>query len=161
MELRVITGGQSGVDQAALRAARAVGFETGGLAAFGWETENGPAPWLADFGLIECPETGYRARRRRNVTDAETMLQIGDPKSPGSIGLLEDWRTIGKSRPYCWVEPGVSTPREVVGFLRGVRFDHRRVRVVMVAGNRQSKCPGIGERAERFLLAVFKKLASG
>jgi hypothetical protein len=47
------------------------------------------------------------------------MILIGDQKTPGSMGLLNDWRTIGRSAAYCWVEPGVSTPREIVGFLRG------------------------------------------
>jgi hypothetical protein len=36
---RVISGGQTGVDQAALRAAQACGLETGGYAPLGWETE--------------------------------------------------------------------------------------------------------------------------
>src|SRR3954447_2041138 len=68
---RVISGGQSGVDQAALRAARAAGIPTGGTAprlflaeveqpsldgvTRWWKPE--PCPWLAtEFGLDECPE---------------------------------------------------------------------------------------------------------
>jgi len=46
---RVINGGQTGVDQAGLRAARA-GIPTGGWPPQGWLTEAGAAPWLADFG---------------------------------------------------------------------------------------------------------------
>jgi len=42
----VVSGGQTGVDQAALRAARASGIATGGWAPKGWATEAGPAPWL-------------------------------------------------------------------------------------------------------------------
>ena len=42
----VISGGQTGVDQAALRAARTAGIPTGGFAPLGWSTEDGPAPWL-------------------------------------------------------------------------------------------------------------------
>lgn len=65
---RVISGGQTGADQAALRAARACGIPTGGWAARGWLTEDGPAPWLAEWGLAECPDgeseaERYRARR--------------------------------------------------------------------------------------------------
>ena len=51
MNLTVISGGQTGVDQAALRAARSCGIPTGGWAPRGWLTEDGPAPWLADYGL--------------------------------------------------------------------------------------------------------------
>ena len=58
MSLRkVVSGGQTGADQAGLRAARAAGIETGGWAPKGWETEEGPAPWLSDYGLKECPRS--------------------------------------------------------------------------------------------------------
>jgi hypothetical protein len=76
---RVISGGQTGVDQAALRAARACGIATGGWAPLGWLTE-GPldeeghpfpktvaSPWLAEWGLVECDEPGFRARTVANV----------------------------------------------------------------------------------------------
>lgn len=45
---RIVSGGQTGADQAALRAARAAGLPTGGWAPRGWLTEEGPAPWLAN-----------------------------------------------------------------------------------------------------------------
>jgi hypothetical protein len=53
---RVISGGQTGADQGGLRAAQACGIPTGGWAPRGWLTEAGPAPWLADWGLVECQE---------------------------------------------------------------------------------------------------------
>lgn len=52
---RVISGGQTGADQAALRAARACGIPTGGWAPRGWLTEDGPSLWLAEWGLVEMP----------------------------------------------------------------------------------------------------------
>lgn len=58
MLTKVISGGQTGVDQAALRAAKAARIPTGGYAPKGWLTEDGPAPWLADFGLIEMRMVG-------------------------------------------------------------------------------------------------------
>lgn len=51
---RVISGGQSGVDQAALRAARAAGIPTGGSMPRGFLTEDGPRPDFAElYGLVE------------------------------------------------------------------------------------------------------------
>jgi hypothetical protein len=35
------------------------------------------------------------------------------------------------------------------------------VRVLNVAGNCESKAPGSGERVERFMVAVFRQLATG
>ena len=74
---KIISGGQTGADQVALRAARAPGVPTGGWAPKGWLTEDGPAPWLADFGLAECPEPGYSARTLANVRDSDVTLRFG------------------------------------------------------------------------------------
>ena len=57
---RVVSGGQTGADQAGPRVARVCGVRTGGWGPRGWLTEDGPTPWLADYGLISregpnCP----------------------------------------------------------------------------------------------------------
>jgi hypothetical protein len=78
----VISGGQTRADQAALLAARRYGIETGGWAPLGWMTEDGPAPWLADFGLVECPEPGYPARTTADVRDSDGLLWFGATDSP-------------------------------------------------------------------------------
>ena len=160
MRLKILSGGQTGVDQAALRAARAVGFETGGWARLGWETEDGPAPWLADFGLVECPEPGYIACRRKNVQEADTMLLLGDLKSPRLIGVMREWARLRSQVAYLTVTPGGSPPRSVADFLLLARRDGRPIETVLVAGNRESIFLGIGQRAESFLTKVFRQLAS-
>jgi hypothetical protein len=87
---QVISGGQTGADQAALRAARACGIATGGFAPRGWlvETTDGrrteSAPWLADLGLIECDEAGFKARTRANVHAADATIWFGDWRTPGA-----------------------------------------------------------------------------
>jgi hypothetical protein len=157
---RVISGGQTGADQGGLRAARAAGIPTGGWACKGWLVEKPgghgdvPAPWLADWGLVECPEPGYPARRKRNVTDSDASLLFGDAGSHGSRGLLRDAEKAGK--PVLNVRRGVTLPGEAVTFLR-----YHDVKILNVAGNRESAVPGIGARVERFLAAVFKKLREG
>jgi Circularly permutated YpsA SLOG family len=47
---------------------------TGGWAPLGRETEDGPAHWLAEFGLVECPEPGYPARIVANIRDRLWLL---------------------------------------------------------------------------------------
>jgi hypothetical protein len=73
---KIICGGQTGVDQAALRAARACGIQTGGWAPRGFRTDDGPAPWLADFGLREHPSADYPDRTRANVGEAGLTLIV-------------------------------------------------------------------------------------
>ena len=149
--MRVISGGQTGADQGGLFAARASGLETGGWAPLGWKTETGPAPWLAEFGLVECPDPGYPARRRRNVMDADAVLVFGNLSSPGSRGLIRDCRMLAK--PWVHVASGISTPRMIAEFLRL----RPHVQTLMIAGNRESSSPGIAGRVERFLVTTFRE----
>jgi hypothetical protein len=178
---KVISGGQSGVDVGALRAAKACGLETGGTAAQGWMTEDGPAPWLAtEFGLVECSEPGYPARTRANVVAADLSLLIGDDTSPGSRLLISieqeiqasTWQEGSKNRPPPYRVRPVALRAEPVAHLGIVRPDYRvvarwitenDVQVLNVAGNRESRSPcwmheGIGKWTERFLAAVFEAL---
>ena len=148
---RVVSGGQSGVDQAALRAARAAGIPTDGTAPKGWATENGPAPWLADYGLAECPEPGYPARTVANVRDSDGTLWIGDQGSSGGRLTVGTARALG--RPLLVVRAGVTTPADVRRWIA-----EAGVRVLNVARNRESTEPGIGARAERFLAIVFRSM---
>ncbi len=134
---RVISGGQTGVDQAALRAATAAGIPTGGTAPKGWATEEGPAPWLADFGLVECTEPGYPPRTIANVRDSDGTLWIGDPSSPGGRLTIGTAREL--DRPLLVIEAGETTPADVRRWL--LEAD---VRVLNVAGNRESTEPGSG-----------------
>jgi hypothetical protein len=114
---RIISGGQSGADQAALRTARAMGVPTGGTAPRGWlaevlvEDEHGPirwkaspCPWLADFGLVECERPGYKARTARNVRDADATLWFADWHTPGATATLGSCRAL--YRPFDHDGPG-------------------------------------------------------
>jgi hypothetical protein len=80
-------------------------------------------------------------------------LLFGDITSPGGRGLIEDCRRKGKR--WVWVKPGLTTPRHIADFIR-----ESRVRVFMVAGNRESRQPGNGARVERFLTTVFTSLGA-
>lgn len=150
--MKIITGGQTGVDQAALRAAKACGLATGGYAPKGWHTEDGPAPWLADYGLEECDRRGYPARTEDNVAMAGAVLWIGDMTSPGGRLTLRLSRSRGLSES-CYSSPGAILPSLTAEWLRAAfRFGGR----VLVAGNRESTSPGIGAATERVLIEVFR-----
>ena len=112
---KVISGGQTGADQGALRAARSAGIPTGGTAPQGWATETGPFPELAGFGLVECEEPGYPPRTRANVRDADATLWFGDWHSPGGRTTLDACRVIG--RPFLIVYPLRTRPSEVVAWI--------------------------------------------
>lgn len=156
---KIISGGQIGADLAGLIAARRAGIATGGVAPQGWlievcypsGTAHVAAPWLADYGLVECVAEGYAARRKWNVELCDAALLFGDNQSRGSKGLIRDCETARK--PLVYVEAGCVTPGMVASAI-----DRYGYRTVLVAGNRESVSPGIGKRVERFLNIVFRLL---
>jgi hypothetical protein len=151
---RVISGGQTGVEQAALRAAKAAGIATGGTAPRGWATEGGRAPWLAGFGLVQCGRSGYPPRAVANVEDSDGTLWVGDRE--GECGRLIVSACSALARPILIARAGGTTPEEVRRWV-----EEERVRVLNVAGDRESAEPGIGAQAEAFLGRVFGAVAAG
>jgi len=79
MKLKVVrSGGQTGVDQAALSCARSLGLETGGWVPKGCRTDTGPAPWLVTyFGCREHNSSSYPPRTRLNVRENDVTVWFG------------------------------------------------------------------------------------
>lgn len=71
---RVISGGQTGVDQAGISAAKFTNYLTGGMAPKGWLTEDGPAPWLEEFGLSQSAVISYKSRTHANVVNSDATV---------------------------------------------------------------------------------------
>lgn len=105
---KIVSGGQAGADQAGLRAARAAGIETGVWAPKGWTTEKGEAPWLADYGLAECPTPGYPPRTEANARDSDATLWFGRTNSSGYKTTTDACRKHGK--PCFAVTEGAPPP---------------------------------------------------
>ena len=75
---KVISGGQTGSDQAGLIAAARFGIATGGWMPRGFETADGPNPRLAErFGLREHTG-GYVERTSTNVRDSDGTIRIAN-----------------------------------------------------------------------------------
>lgn len=81
---KIISGGQTGADQGGLLAAKELGIKTGGYIVRAYMTENGPAPWLAEYGLIELPDYNYPARTRKNVQESDATALFGRLTERGS-----------------------------------------------------------------------------
>ncbi len=94
---RVISGGQTGADQAGLAVAKRLGIPTGGYVPKGFLTEAGPRPDLAaEYGLKETDTADYAERTERNVRLADGTVVFGDARSPGSMLTIRLCRRHGR-----------------------------------------------------------------
>ena len=140
----LITGGQTGVDRGALDAAIALGIPHGGWCPAGRRAEDGPIP--LQYELRECNSPEYRVRTRLNVESADGTLILcaGDPAG-GTRLTLE--LAIQSGRPYFKVDPqdtkSVASARDWL--------DTQQIRVLNVAGPRESTWPGAARLAETFM----------
>ena len=151
---RVVCGFQSGVDQAGARAARSAGLATGGWMPQGWLTEDGPRPeFAALYGARELPGAGYPERTRANARDSDGTTWLGPVGSAGFRATERACHELGQ--PLLVVPFGPGAGDRLIGWLEA-----EEIGTLNVAGSRESKCPGIGARAERFLAAVFRRLTS-
>lgn len=144
MITKIISGGQTGADSAGLYAAKELGFETGGWAPYNWQTENGfEMNRLRSFGLKPAPFDIkiYPLRTVMNIKSSDGTLWMGTLYSPGARITISKARGLGK--------PLITNPTRY-SFIEWI--DKNNISVLNVAGNRESKNPGIFMKTKLFLL---------
>ena len=147
---QIISGGQTGVDRAALDVALSVGVACGGWCPKGRSAEDGPVD--SRYPLRETPLGDYAQRTEWNVRDADaTLILTKGPLSGGTLMTLNLAKALGK--PYHIVElTKAGDPAAVWRWL-----SRERIRILNVAGPRESGCPGIYREAGSFLQGVFSR----
>ena len=147
--LKVVSGGQTGVDRAALDAALAAGLPIGGWCPRGRRAEDGTIP--AIYPLRETPSQDYRERTRWNVRDSDGTLIL--TRAELSRGTALTWRQASRLRRPVFV----GDLRENLGDLMR-QIDHwaavHQIRVLNVAGPRSSQQP-LACNSARTLLAAW------
>ena len=146
--IRIISGGQTGVDRAALDVAMALGLGCGGWVPRGRRAEDGAI--ASHYPLRETASRGYPQRTRRNVRDADAILIIARGMATGGTAL-----TIATAR-------ALNRPLLIVDLLQGpdpaavgTWLAEIEPAVLNIAGPRESISPGIYEEAREFLERVF------
>lgn len=145
---RIVSGGQSGVDRAAMDTALALGIPCGGWCPRGRRAEDGR---IEDrYPLTETPSGETAQRTEWNVRDSDGTLVLAREKPTGGTALtIRLARRLGRPFLVFDLESG-GDPERVRSWIR-----QHRIETLNVAGPRESKCPGIYREAAAFLRSVF------
>jgi hypothetical protein len=148
---RIISGGQTGPDRAALDVALELGLACGGWCPRGRVAEDGPID--ARYPLKETAGADPADRTRRNIEDADGTLILAGGELTGGTALTRQL-ALELGRPHLVIDPSCASAAEAV---RQVRrwIDEHDIAVLNVAGPRESECPGIYGRARSLLLALL------
>jgi hypothetical protein len=83
--LKIISGGQTGVDRGALEAALSASFPCGGWCPAGRKAEDGVIP--EKYPVTPLPGGGYRARTRKNVQESDGTVILAPGELTGETAL--------------------------------------------------------------------------
>ncbi|MEM8733923.1 MAG: putative molybdenum carrier protein [Planctomycetota bacterium] len=146
---RIVSGGQTGVDRAALDFALAQKIEHGGWCPKGRLAEDGAIP--NQYVLRETESREYRVRTERNVVDSDGTLLLYRYRLSGGT-LLTHRFAKEHERPVYRVRlerPGNWLP--LIEWLQDTA-----ITTLNVAGPRESSNPGIAEETRLALEALQK-----
>jgi predicted Rossmann-fold nucleotide-binding protein len=147
---KVISGGQTGVDRAGLDAAMEAGIPVGGYCPKGRLAEDGAIP--RKYPMTELMGDGYPARTEKNVmeSDGTLILNVGT-LSGGTRQTLDFARKHGK--------PCLVLQLDTDAHLDAIRswIEENEIRIMNIAGPRESKCPGLYIKTLTFLRNFFRE----
>ena len=150
---RIISGGQTGVDRAALDAALDAGMACGGWCPKERKAEDG----LIDprYPLEEAPSAEYALRTQWNVRDSDgtLILTVGEPTEGTALTVLLSDR-MGK--PFMVVD--LQQPDPIPPVAEWITAN--RISVLNIAGPRESTLPGIYSQAVEFIRQLLEHLQS-
>jgi hypothetical protein len=148
---KIISGGQTGVDQAALDVAIKLAVAHGGWIPKGRLTESGPLP--AKYSLMETLSSSYAERTEKNVQDADGTLIISRGLLTGGSEYTREM-AIKHDRP--WLHIDLS---QMAAFQAAVAINQwilqNKIEILNVAGPRASKDPSVYKNASDILESAY------
>lgn len=148
---RIVSGGQTGVDRGALDAAILLGVPHGGWCPLGRLAEDGTIP--SKYKLQETVSSEYPVRTEQNVIDSDGTLILYRHRLFGGTELTR--RLCRKHRrPVISVDLNADDDRDVRRVRQWVQ-DHA-IRVLNLAGPRESSSPGIAGDTRQFLCRLLE-----
>ena len=129
---KIISGGQTGVDEGGLAAGEKLGLQVGGTAPKGYRRNNIENAVFSDDKLKtilkESDSSNYNVRTKQNVLDADATVIFGNTESAGTKNTIKFLKQAKKKYIINPTEP------ELTRFL-----NTNKVQTLNVAGNRGTK----------------------
>ncbi|MDX9740427.1 MAG: putative molybdenum carrier protein [Gammaproteobacteria bacterium] len=151
---KIVSGGQTGVDRAALDIALERGIACGGWCPAGRHADDGVIP--ERYPLQETAEMDHTIRTEHNVRDSDgTLMLYRGALQGGTAYAVLMARHLG--RPV--LAFNLDETFDVDAALSWMRGN--RIRVLHVGGQRESSCPGIYQAAKRCLETLLNRLEEG
>lgn len=138
---QIVSGGQTGVDRAALDVARAFNYAHGGWCPAGRRAEDGPLDSV--YLLRETPKRNYLQRTEWNTRDSDgtVVFTVPEEVTGGSKRTIEFAKRLGKPVIHISFERDSNASEILQRFI-----DENKLKVLNVAGSREETSPGIYEK---------------
>lgn len=151
---KVISGGQTGADQAGLVVAKRFGLETGGWMPKGFKTQEGSRPQFANiYTLQEHISADYSPRTELNVKESCGTVRLAACfDSRGEICTLKYIKK--HKKPYIDIDlADKPTPRVLAEWIL-----ENQIEVLNVAGNSENTYAGAFSSSASYLQSCFFEL---
>jgi Circularly permutated YpsA SLOG family len=132
---KIVSGGETGVDRAALDAALTANFACGGWVTWDRMAEDGA---IADrYPVVPLPKGGYRQRTRLNVSDSDGTAILYNESLKGGTRLTRNLCALLK-RPYILIN-AAEMPDSIAASAAVLKFiEDNHIGTLNVAGPRLS-----------------------
>jgi hypothetical protein len=151
MVKKIISGGQTGADRAALDAAIELGIPHGGWIIRDHKAENGRLPQR--YGLKEIDSNDYAERTGLNVADSDGTVIISHGVLKGgsaqTLTMAEKY-----NKPCLHIDLGELDEPDAAGIIKGW-IQKKCIEILNVAGPRLSEDPGIYESVRNILRSAL------
>lgn len=159
-----MSGGQTGVDRAALDAARDCGLEIGGWCPRGRKAEDGRIP--EEYPLKETASASYPVRTEQNVVDSDGTLILVRNRVKGGTRLTKVLAA-QHNRPCLVLKLQTAptllaeSPEEQWALMHGELqkwVEQHRISILNIAGPRGSSAADMYDLSHQFLTKFFQQL---
>ncbi|MBI3563394.1 MAG: putative molybdenum carrier protein [Gammaproteobacteria bacterium] len=152
--IKIISGGQTGVDRGALDAALAAGIPCGGWCPKGRLAEDGVID--PTYPLQEVPSEDYRVRTMKNIAESDgTVIIYFGKLEGGTLNTVEYCRQQGK--PHLLINTDYSKPEQAAHLIKKFILE-KNVITLNVAGPRASKVQRARTYTQTTIAALLRLL---